>query len=78
MTSYRRYDISSDQIFREMLAPGGNHHKYVVEGGAWWRHTEMHRARARGDEETASRLQAETDEALRILSSRIGRVVNKV
>jgi hypothetical protein len=37
ITSWRQYDISSDQIFREMLAPGGDHHKYVVEGGVWWR-----------------------------------------
>src|SRR5262249_55588529 len=67
--SYRRYDISSDQIFREMLAPGGDHHKHVVEGGVWWRHAEMHKARARGDEETAARLQAEADEALAALAN---------
>jgi hypothetical protein len=52
---------SSDQIFREMLALGGNHHHCVVEGGAWWRHTEVRKAQARGDEETAARLQAEMD-----------------
>jgi hypothetical protein len=61
ITSWRRYDISSDQIFRQMLAPGGNHHKHVVTGGAWWQHTEIRKALARGDEETAARLQAEMD-----------------
>ena len=69
VTSWRRYDISSDQIFREMLAPGGNYHRYVVEGGAWWRHTEMHKARARGDGETVARLQAEMDANLTAIAS---------
>jgi hypothetical protein len=45
ITSWRRYDISSDQIFRRMLAPGGNHHKDVVEGGVWWQRTEIRRCR---------------------------------
>ena len=64
ITSWRQYDISSDRIFRDMLAPGGNHHKHVVEGGVWWRHTEIRKAQARGDEETATRLQIEMDEKL--------------
>jgi hypothetical protein len=69
LTSWRRYDISSDQIFREMLAPGGDYHRHVVEGGAWWRHTEMHKARARGDRETVARLQAEMDAKLTAIVS---------
>jgi len=71
ITSWRRYDISSDQIFREMLAPGGNHHKCVVEGGAWWRHTEIRKARAQGDGEAAARLQAEIDAELAAIVSSI-------
>jgi len=69
VTSWRRYDISSDRIFREMLAPGGDYHRHVVEGGAWWRHTEMHKARARGDRETVARLQAEMDAKLTAIVS---------
>jgi hypothetical protein len=61
VTSWRQYNITSDEIFRKMLAPGGNHHRHVVEGGAWWQHTEIRKVRARGDEETAARLQAEQD-----------------
>jgi hypothetical protein len=61
ITSYRQYDISSDKIFREMLAPGGEYHKDIVEGGAWWLHTEMHRAEKRGDRKTLKRLQAEQE-----------------
>jgi hypothetical protein len=45
ITSWRQYDISSDQIFREMLAPGGSHHKYVVEGGSWQRHVQFMKRR---------------------------------
>ena len=71
ITSWRRYNIKSDEIFREMLAPGGSHHKYVVEGGAWWRHTEICKAQARGDGETAARLQAEMDAGLAAISGRI-------
>jgi hypothetical protein len=71
ITSWRQYDISSDQIFREMLAPGGDHHKYVVKGGAWWRHTELCKAQARGDEGTAARLQAEIDANLAAIDADI-------
>jgi hypothetical protein len=28
----------SDEELRAKFAPGGDHHKYVVEGGAWWGH----------------------------------------
>jgi hypothetical protein len=71
ITSWRRYDISSDQIFREMLAPGGDHHKYVVEGGAWWQHTEIRKAQAQGDGETVARLQAEMDAKLAAIVSSV-------
>ena len=73
ITSWRQYDISSDRVFRNMLAPGGNHHKHVVEGGVWWRHTEIRKAQARGDEETVTRLQTEMDEKLAATVSGIHR-----
>jgi hypothetical protein len=69
ITSWRQYDITSDQIFREMLAPGGDDHKHVVEGGAWWRHTEIRKAQASGDRETVARLQAEMDAGLAAIVS---------
>jgi hypothetical protein len=28
----------SEEKLKAMIAPGGDHHKYVVEGGAWWQH----------------------------------------
>jgi hypothetical protein len=30
----------TEQDLREMLAPGGSHHKNIIEDGAWWRHTD--------------------------------------
>jgi hypothetical protein len=59
ITSWRQYDIPSDQIFREMLAPGGSHHKYIVEGGAWWRFAAAEHARLSGDIATYERLKQE-------------------
>jgi hypothetical protein len=60
---YRRAQTSEDDL-RRWLAEGGSHHEHVVEGGVWWRHTEVRKARARGDEETAARLQAKLDAEL--------------
>jgi hypothetical protein len=44
-----------------MLAPGGSQHKNIVEGGAWWRHTEIRRAEKRGDHERLKQLKTEQD-----------------
>jgi hypothetical protein len=30
----------SEAEMKAMLAPGGSHHELVVDGGAWWRHTQ--------------------------------------
>jgi hypothetical protein len=54
----------SEAELRTMLAPGGNHYKRVVKGGAWWRHTKIRKAQARGDQKTVARLQAEQEAAL--------------
>jgi hypothetical protein len=70
ITSDRQYDISSDEL-RDMLAPGGGYHKNVVEGGVWWKHTELRKAQARGDEETVARLQAEAHARLADIVSRV-------
>jgi hypothetical protein len=46
------YRYTEDQL-RAKIAPGGDHHHYVVEGGAWWVHTkwviEMREAWLEGD-----------------------------
>jgi len=54
----------TEQDLRKMLAPGGNHHKCVIEGGAWWRHTEMRRALKRGDIETYNQLKKQGEAEL--------------
>ena len=74
ITSWRRYDISSDQIFREMLAPGGNYHRYVVEGGAWWRHAKMEHLKRSGDEVKYQRLKDQQDKELAAFSKSLDEV----
>ena len=60
ITSYRQYDMSSDEIFREMLAPGGSHHKYIVKGGSWFESVEEEKARraAKGDPKKLAKIEA--------------------
>jgi hypothetical protein len=62
----------TEQELRERLAPGGPEHKHVVEGGVWWRHTEIERARKRGDIETYSRLQADKQAAVDAILGPLG------
>src|SRR5262249_14704689 len=45
----------SEADFRAMLAPGGDHHKYIVEGGAWWRFAAAEHAKCIGDVATYER-----------------------
>jgi hypothetical protein len=53
----------SEQELRNSLASGGENHRLVMPGGAWWRHTEMERAKRRGDVETYDRLRFEQAKA---------------
>jgi hypothetical protein len=50
----------TEQDLREMLAPGSHHHKYIVEGGAWFKHTEFAKARraAKGDPKKLAKIDA--------------------
>ena len=77
ITSWRRYDIRSDRIFHKMLSVGGDHHKYVVEGGCWWRHTELRKAQANGNEEAVARLQAEIDAGLAEIDAGLADVLKR-
>lgn len=43
---------------RAKLAKGGNHHKDVVRGGAWWRHTQQHIAQLKAKRSGNTRLLA--------------------
>jgi hypothetical protein len=49
----------SEADFRTMLAPDGDHHKFVVEGGTWWRSAKREHAKCLGDTETVQRLDEE-------------------
>ena len=33
---------ASDKQIRASLRSGGDHHRYVVEGGTWWRHVQLY------------------------------------
>jgi hypothetical protein len=57
---FRWREPCSEADFRAMLAPGGNHHKHVVKGGAWWRFAATEHARLIGDVATHERLEQET------------------
>jgi hypothetical protein len=67
---YKRAQASEVDL-RRSLAEGGSKHENVVEGGVWWKHTELRKAQARGDEETAVRLQAELDAGLAAIMGRL-------
>src|SRR5262249_53807548 len=62
----------TEQDLRKMIAPGGKQHKHVVEGGAWWRHTEMRRAQKRGDIETYNQLKEQGEAKLAAIFGPVG------
>lgn len=49
-----------------MLAPRGDHHHLVVEGGAWWRHVQINIADRDGD--TSDRVQALRAEEAKVIA----------
>jgi hypothetical protein len=54
------YEGKTEAELRAMLADD-EHQKLVRREGAWWLHTEIARARARGDHERVARLKARLD-----------------
>lgn len=38
LKSWRYRSATTDEELKAEIAPGGRHHEYVVEGGAWWGH----------------------------------------
>ena len=57
---------------RAKLANDERYRKLISEGGSWWLHTEVSRAKARGDEKRAAKLQAQADEIVASVLKRIG------
>jgi hypothetical protein len=60
------YRETTEQELREMLA-SERYLKLVVEGGTWWRHTEIERSKRRGDLDTYNRLQADEQAELKAI-----------
>jgi hypothetical protein len=57
---------------RAKLGNDERYRKLISEGGSWWLHTEVSRAKARGDEKRAAQLKAQTDEIAASVLKRIG------
>jgi hypothetical protein len=57
---------------RAKLANDERYRKLISEGGSWWLCTEISRAKARGDEKRAAKLQAQADEIVASVFKRIG------
>jgi hypothetical protein len=56
--------ITDEAELRASLSEGGKNHRLVVEGGAWWRHTQERIAERDGDHERAAQLRAENERAI--------------
>ena len=63
--------IETEADLRDMLGDE-HHHKLISKGGSWWLHTEIARAKAKGDQKTATKLQAEADKRVAEIIGRIG------
>jgi len=83
--NFSRYERHSDPRFKwreprseadlqAMLAPGGDHNKYVAEGGAWWRHAKMEHLKRSGDEVKYQRLKDQQDKELAAFSKSLDEV----
>jgi hypothetical protein len=59
---HEAHPVPTQETLQNGLAEGGKHHKFIVEGGAWWRHTEEHNAKARGDNDALERLRIIAEE----------------
>ena len=69
--------IETEADLRDMLGDE-HHHKLISKGGSWWLHTEIARAKAKGDQKTATKLQAEADKRLRKLSAALAPTAHRL
>jgi hypothetical protein len=68
-------EMTEQQLRERLTTPGTRENKLIVEGGNWWRHTEMRRAQKRGDIETYNRLKEQGETALAAIVGSIGRMM---
>jgi hypothetical protein len=57
----RRYNPTTDEQIFSQLEPGGRNYDLVTEGGTWWRHAEMARAKRDEDGVKYNKLKQEND-----------------
>jgi hypothetical protein len=67
------WNRKSDADLKAKLRDGGDHHHLIIEGGAWWRHVEMHKAERDGDTERLALLKAEHERAVAAVMRAFGR-----
>jgi hypothetical protein len=60
------YGYKSDEELKALIAPGGREHRYVIEGGAWWKHCQKDIAKS------SRRMTAKQNDARDDLTSRHG------
>ena len=62
--------LTEEELLKS-LQPGGDHHKYVLPGGAWDRHVRGHIAERDGDQDTADKLAAEQEREDAVLDRKL-------
>jgi hypothetical protein len=71
----RRYNpVTDEQIFSQ-LEPGGKIYDLVTEGGTWWRHTEMARAKRDEDGFKYNKLKQENDLEIEAWASAFKKII---
>jgi hypothetical protein len=60
----QRWRPETEQELHARLIEGGQDHRLIIPGGAWWRHVELWKAARAGDAETVAKLEAEGERAL--------------
>jgi hypothetical protein len=64
--------IKTEADLRKRLRDCPHNRELVSEGGSWWLHTEIERAKAKGEAERAAHLQAEADKKFAETMNRLG------
>ena len=61
--------------FFSQLEPGGRNYDLVTEGGTWWRHTEMARAKRDEDGVKYNKLKQENDLAFEVWANAFKQII---
>ena len=59
-----KHRSATEAKLRARLNEDGPNYEYIVPGGAWWRHVQIHIAERDGDVERVAQLKAEQEQSL--------------